>query len=145
MEYVPKQILTWGSHSTCLCEIRKFHSPYLPVWNLLSVITVSMDSIGYQISFFSAHFLLWFRDFLVSSGWPKLFHPPLNSSIQWPLTLLISLTLQCELLPASVSPLSWSHVLMDGEELDDTWYIWCQGCQSPQCGSANRIATKAHV
>jgi hypothetical protein len=31
-----------------------------------------------------------------------------------------SLTLQCELLPVSVSPLSWTHDLMDGEELDDT-------------------------
>jgi len=145
MEYVPKQILTWGSDSTCLGEIQKFQSPYLPVWNILSVISVSMDLIEYQVSFFSAHLLFWFRDFLVSPGWPKLFHPPSNWSIQWPLTLFIRLTLRCELLPARVSPLSWSHVLMNGEELDDTRYIWCQGCQSPQFRSANRIVTKAHV
>jgi len=145
MEYVPKQILTWGSDSTCLGEIRKFQSPYLPVWNVLSVISVSMDLIWYQVSYFSAHLLLWFRNFLVSSEWPKLFHPPSNWSIQWPLTLLIRLTLWCELMPASVSPLSWSHVLMDGEELDDQRYIWCESCQSPQFRSANRIATMAHV
>jgi len=30
-----------------------------------------------------------------------------------------SLYLQCVLLPADVSPLSWSHVLMDGNELED--------------------------
>ena len=42
----------------CLGEIRKFQSPYLPVWNVLSVISVSMDLIGYQISLFSAHLLL---------------------------------------------------------------------------------------
>jgi len=145
MEYVPKQILPWGSDSTCLGESQKFQGPYLPVWNILSVISVSMDSIGYEISFFSAHLPLWLRDFLVSSGRPKLFHPPSNWSIQWPLTLLIRLTLWCELLPASVSPLSWSHDLMDGEERDDTQYIWCLGCQSPQFHSANRIATMAHV
>jgi len=145
MEYMPKHILTSVSDSKCLGEIRKFHTTYLPVWNVLSVILVSMDSIGYQISFCSALLMLWFRDFLVSSGWPKLFHPPSNSSIEWTLTLLICLTLQCELLPASVSPLSWSHDLMDGEELDDTQYIWSQGCQSPQLHSANRIATKAHL
>jgi len=115
-----KQIVTWGSDYTCLGDIRNFQSPYLPVWNVLSVISVSMDIIGYQISFFSANLLLWFREFLVSSGWPKLFHPPSNWSIQWPLTLLIRVTLRCELLPASVSPLSWSRVLMDGEYLDDT-------------------------
>jgi len=145
MDYVLKQILMWGSNSTCLGEIRIFQSPYLPVWNVLSVISVSMDSIGYQISFFSAHLLLWFRDFLVSSGCPKLFHPPSNWSIQWHLTLEFRLTLRCEYLPASVSPLSWSHVLMDGEEIDDTRYIWTQGCQSPQFRSANRIAMMAHV
>jgi len=145
MEYVPKHILTWGSDSTCLGEIRKLHSPYLLVWNVLSIILVSMDSIGYQVWFFSAHLLLWFRDFLASSGWPKLFHPPSNWAIQWPLTVLIRLTLPRELLPTSVSPLSWSHVLMDGEELDDTRYISWQGCQSPQFRSANRIATTAHV
>jgi len=43
MEYVPKQILKRGSNSTCLGEIRKFQSPYLPVWNVLSVISVNMD------------------------------------------------------------------------------------------------------
>jgi len=48
-------------------------------------------------------------------------------------------------LPASVSPLSWSHVLMDGEEHDEKRYIWCQGCRSPPFHSVNRIATKAHV
>jgi hypothetical protein len=145
MEYVPIQILTWGSDSTSLGEIRKFQSPYLPVWKVWSVISVSMDLIGYQIPFFSAHILLWFRDFLVSSEWPKLFHPPSNWSIQWPLTLLIRLTWQCEVLAASVSPLSWSHDLMDGEERDDKRYIRCQGCLSPQFHSSNRIATKAHV
>jgi len=145
MEDVPKQNLTWGSDSTCLGDIRNFQSPYLPVWNVLSIISVSMDLIGYQISFLSGHLLLWFRDFLVSSGWPKLFHPLSNSSIQWPLTQLICLTLRCEFLPPSVSPLSWSHVQMDGEELDDTRYIRCQGCHSPQLCSANIIATKAHV
>jgi len=94
---VPKQIFTWGSDSTCLGEIRKFQSPYLPLWNVLSVIAVSMDWIGYQVTFFSAHLLLWFRDIFVSSGWPEMFHPPSNWSIQWTLTLLIHSTLRCEL------------------------------------------------
>jgi len=31
MEYVPKHRLTRDSDSTCLREIRKFQSPYLPV------------------------------------------------------------------------------------------------------------------
>jgi len=48
-------------------------------------------------------------------------------------------------LPASVCPLSWSHVQMDGEALDDTRYIACYGCQSPQFRSVNRITTKVHV
>jgi len=43
------------------------------------------------------------------------------------------------------SPLSWSHVLMDGEELDDIGYIWCQGCRSPQFRSVNGNTTKAYV
>jgi len=45
----------------------------------------------------------------------------------------------------SVSPLSWSHTLMDVEELDGQWYIWWQACWCPQFRSGNRIATNAHV
>jgi len=89
--------------------------------------------------------VLWFHDCLVSAIWLRRFHQWLYWSIQKPPTLLICLTLQCAVLPASVSPRSWSHVLMDGKELDDKWYIWCQGCQSPQFCSANRRATKALV
>jgi len=58
---------------------------------------------------------------------------------------LISLYLGCALLPATISPLSWSHVQMDGEERDDKQYIWCQGCQCPQFRSLNDIAPEAHV
>ena len=145
MDCEAKHILTSGSDSTCLGEIWKSQNLYLPVWNVLSVISVNMDPPGCQIWSSSVNSLLWFLDFLASSGWPKLFHQPSNWSIQWPLTLLIRLTMRCELLPASVSPLSLSHVLMDGEELDDKQYIWFQGCQSPQFHSVNRIATKAHV
>jgi len=43
MVYEPKQILTWGSNSTCLDQIRKFHSPLLTVWCILSVNWVNMD------------------------------------------------------------------------------------------------------
>ena len=56
-----------------------------------------------------------------------------------------SFNLWCERVQASVSSLSWSHVLMDGEELDDKKYIWCQSCRSLQFRSVNRIATTAHV
>ena len=142
MKYVTKQIITWGSDSTCLGAIQECQSPYLPVWNILSVISVNMDLIGYHTSFSSAHLLLWFRNFLISSRWPTLFHPPSNWSIQWPLTLLICLTLRCELLRTSVSPLNLSHILMDGTELDYKWYIWIQGCQTPQFCSANRITNE---
>jgi len=48
-------------------------------------------------------------------------------------------------LPASVSTLSWSHELMDGEELDDKQYIGFQGCQFPQVSCVNRIAMNAKV
>jgi len=144
MEYGPKLMLTWGSASTCVGEIPKFQSPYLPVWNVLLVISVNMEYPVCQIWFDSANLLLWFLDFLASWGWPKLFTRPSNLSIQYPLTLFICLTLWCEHLPASVSPLSWSDVLMDGEELDDKRYIWCQDCRSPPFRSVNRIATKAH-
>jgi len=51
-------MLTCVSDSTCLGAIRKFQSPWLPVWNVLSVISVSMDQPGRQISFFSADVLL---------------------------------------------------------------------------------------
>jgi len=36
-------MLTWGSDSTCLGEIRNFHSPSLPVCSVSSVNSVSMD------------------------------------------------------------------------------------------------------
>ena len=48
-----------------------------------------------------------------------MFHPPSNASIQFLLTRLIRLTLRCELLPVSVSPLSLCHVLMDSEDVGD--------------------------
>ena len=145
MEYEVKHILIWGSDSTCLGELRKFQSALLPVWNILSVTSINMYLTGYQIWYSSANFLLWFLDILASSGWPKLFHPPSNLSIQRPLTLFIRWSLRCDLLPAIISPCSWSHLLMDGEELDDKWYIWCQGCRSTQFHSIYKIATNAHV
>ena len=49
LECEPKQILPCGSDSTCLGEIWKFQSPYLPVWNVVSVIAVNMDPAGCQI------------------------------------------------------------------------------------------------
>ena len=42
----------------CLSEIQNFQSPYLPVSNVLSVISVNMDPTGYQISFSSVTLLL---------------------------------------------------------------------------------------
>jgi len=45
MVYKPKQILTSGSDSTCLGEIRQLQSPYLLVWSVLSVNNVN---IGYK-------------------------------------------------------------------------------------------------
>jgi len=33
----------------CAGEIRNFQSPSLPVWNVLSVISVNMDQCGCQI------------------------------------------------------------------------------------------------
>jgi len=49
MEYVTKPITTCGIDSTCLGEIRKFESPLLPVWNVLSVIPVNMELPGCRI------------------------------------------------------------------------------------------------
>ena len=46
LEYELKQILTCGSDCMCLGEIRKFQSPQLPVWNILSVILVNMGLSG---------------------------------------------------------------------------------------------------
>jgi len=46
------------------------------------------------------------------------------------LTWVICLTLRCKYLPVKVSPLSWSHVMMDGKELDDNWYQCYQWCRS---------------
>jgi hypothetical protein len=70
-----------------------------------------MTLIGYQISFSSAHLLLWFHYFLASPQRAKLFHQPSNKSIRWPLTLLVCVTLGCDLLPACVShgpgPMFW--------------------------------------
>jgi len=40
---MPKHILMSGSDSMCLGEIRNVKSADLPVWNVLSVISVNMD------------------------------------------------------------------------------------------------------
>jgi hypothetical protein len=43
-EYELKQILTLGSDSMSLVEILKFQTPLQPVLNILSVISVTMES-----------------------------------------------------------------------------------------------------
>ena len=145
MEHEQKWIMTWGCDSMCHGEIWKFQSPSLPVWNVLCITSVNMSRRGCKIWSSSANLLLWFLGFHACSGWLKLFHQQSNRSIQWSLAVVVSLTLRCELFPASVSPMSYSHILMDCKEPDDKWYIWCHGCLSSQFSSVNRIATKAHV
>jgi hypothetical protein len=104
--------------------------------------------------YFKSKFWIWisfvnlqsvYLYYLYSWVWPKRFHRPSNRSVRLLLTLFNSLTLQCALLSASVCPFSWSHVLTDGEELDDKRYLYCQDSRSPQFRSVNRIPTKAHV
>jgi len=62
-------------------------------------------------------------DFHICWEWPKIYHRPLNLSIKYLPTLFICLTLQLARLPASVFPLNWSQVLMDGKELEDRQYV----------------------
>jgi len=42
MDCEPKEILTWGSNSRCLGEIRQFGSPFLLVWSILAVNSVNI-------------------------------------------------------------------------------------------------------
>ena len=49
VKYESKQIVTGDMDSTCLGEIPKFQSPYLPIWNVLSVISINMNQTGCQI------------------------------------------------------------------------------------------------
>jgi hypothetical protein len=140
-----KQINTWGSNSTCLGDIRKLQSLYLPVCNVLSVLSINMDFTWSQFQFSSPNLLLWFLDFLASSGWPKLFHPhfPPVHYVAFDSVNLCNCAKWT--FPARVSLLSWSYVLMDGEELDHTRYIWSQSSCSHQFHNVNWIAKKAHV
>ena len=127
----PGVLVKFGSHTVLWCLFGAL---------CLSIVWTYVKS-NCQIWRFSANQLSYFLDCLVSSTWPKLFNRWLYLSIQILLTPLIGLTLQCALVPVTVSALSYSHVLMDGEELDDTRYICCQGCWSPQFHIGNRITT----
>jgi len=43
MDYTPRRIPTWGSHSMCLGQIRRLHSSSPPVGSILSLNSVNMD------------------------------------------------------------------------------------------------------
>jgi hypothetical protein len=43
---------------------------------------------------------------------------------------------------SNCSPFITSHVLLDGKELDEKWYICCQGCRTPHI--LNAIATQEY-
>ena len=99
----------------------------------------------YQMWLSFANLQLEFLELCMASPWAMLFRPLVKKSIRYFPTSWICLTRYGPLLPTSVSPLSWSQVLMDVEEVDGKRYRWCQGRQSPQFCSVNRIATKTPV
>jgi len=112
-----------------LGEIEKFHSSSLPIWSGLSDDLFIIDQIWmYDMNF------LWdltfeiprlpghFKMTAAASSTVELANSVTSPSVN-SLNFGMWVTLGCELVPASVSPMSWSHVLMDGEELDEKQYI----------------------
>jgi len=145
MEYEWKQDQTWGSDSTWVGEIRKFYSPSLPVWSVLLITLVNKDQpwMSNMICLCKlaiviprlARLLRMAKD---ASSTAKLVNSVTSDSVNSFNFAMWDFARKC-------SPLSWSHVLMDGEELDDKQYIWCHGCRSPQFSSAKQITKNEQV
>jgi len=119
-----KQILTWGSDSRYLGEIRKLGSSLLPVWTVVSVNNAYISKTKLSNMNFFCDLTIVIPQLPCLCKMAMLFRQRLYLSIQKLPTVSIHLTLQRPLLIASVSTWSWSNALMDGEELDDKQYIY---------------------
>jgi hypothetical protein len=145
MEYKPNWILPCGCDPRCLGEIWQLESAVLPIWGILPDNSINIDMVHLSNINLLCKLTTLFSELRCFSSMAKavlLTVVLLNSETS---ASVISLNFTMCAFARSNSPFNWSHVLIDGDKLDNTRFICRQGCHSPQVCSTKWIAMKMNV